>query len=468
MASPYSTQCNSEVVIICSCGKRTLYELVPKQVCEQRDLPAPVVIESSSSGVELGLVPEKGETKQRIELGVPSQTSLPIAEPHSVSNEREEELASVGPESSSSSSTLQQVVLSEIPVNGNELVEQEQVPQLTTILKVAEPHSVSNQRREELTSPESSSSTEVQHGFITLNDVDTGMVPETAAKAEELEVTNDDRNFEKNSESAFNIKEAFKILITGQSGSSKSVVINGILGGQLIIERRGVHENVREEKCYCQNIEGVSVQVLITAALQNQGHSDPQYLKELKSKCHDVDLIIYCIKATTTRFLPGNPDLLAINALINLFGPDCMEKTVFALTYANVIASNYSTSYNNEEKTKTLFKDLCNSWESILHKAVRATGYEPKVIPTGHYKSSQLPGIDNWLTNLWLICIDALSHETKPTLIVINKYRLEREAQEGLRKKKRGILEDKWPVIKENTMEIIIKVMAFLKIPLGY
>ena len=217
--------------------------------------------------------------------------------------------------------------------------------------------------------------------------------------------------------------ETLKILISGVSGSSKSVVINGILGQRIIPERSGVYVDVREEKCYEEYIQGIRIQVRSTAVLQNQGHSDPQYLKKLKSECHDVDLIVYCIKATTTRFLPGNPDELAIKALIKLFGS---ERMVFALTCANLLANNFSATFN-EQDTEAAFNTSLKDWEAILHKSVGYTHPLPKVIPTGHYNFTRLPGHPDWLTCLWIECINAMSEDKIATMVNINCHRLKHD-----------------------------------------
>ena len=476
--------CKGELVVICGCCN-AVYELVPKKVnvarftgseqCISRessssvDTPQGAVLPNVpvSSNYDLGMVSGSLTTKHPKECEqVPPPTVQTDAElevptkmdflSSSVTNERgKDRPVPVSRESSWPTGKLAVVA------------PEESVPRVDAKVAVTIDRSVSYEQGKKRVAPVSRDCTysSGKLPIVVPLEKEESLPPKTSPKATEVD-ENREGGF-KIAKYSFKIEKSLKILITGRSGSSKSVIINGILGHKIITEREGVHADIREERYYHQNLEGVSVQVLSTASLQTQGHRNPQYLEKLKSEYHDVDLIIYCISATTTRFLPGNPDLLAIDALINVFGPNCMDKTVFALTYANVLASTYSATYHDEASTAAAFKRLLSNWEDIFHKAVRHTGYQPKVVLTGHYKASQLPGIDDWLLNLWLACVDAISRDKIPTMMVINQNRLVREEQlmhqeEDVSMKKLNVLKAKLTVLKENTKEMIAKFMDLM------
>ncbi len=234
-------------------------------------------------------------------------------------------------------------------------------------------------------------------------------------------------------------QKRIKILITGKSGNSKSVIINGLAGKYMIEERRILECKPRSDKLqhYVWEERGIKLDVWSSPHLQDQDDriSIPEYLQELKEACSDVHLIIYCINMNLTRFLPGNPDARAMDNLTKLFGEQCWEKTIFALTFANVAAVDRfapeDDESDTEENRRVAFQKGIEVWQKILTKVLiqEAKVTEPvvRVVPTGHYKKPALPDRASWLTDLFIECGSIMPDEIKDNFIEFNQSRFKDE-----------------------------------------
>ncbi len=110
--------------------------------------------------------------------------------------------------------------------------------------------------------------------------------------------------------------------------------------------------------------------------------NEAEYLQELNKLCSGVDLILYCLKMTETRFVPGNPDAQAMAIITQTLG---WKKAIFVLTYANVSAEvNYAASDG------TAFQDGIEMWKKVIKHTLSNEASVPQshlninVIPAGH------------------------------------------------------------------------------------
>ena len=150
-------------------------------------------------------------------------------------------------------------------------------------------------------------------------------------------------------------KPSINVLITGRSGTSKSILINGIFGREVIQERHGVVSTARSSSLefYNSTIDGIQVNVWVSSQLQDSSATDEQqYLEDLKAQCSNVDLVLYCVKMTETRFTPGNPDDVAITKISQALGNRVWEKAIFVLTYANLAAETSSRSLQSHSPSR--------------------------------------------------------------------------------------------------------------------
>ena len=235
------------------------------------------------------------------------------------------------------------------------------------------------------------------------------------------------------------------VLIMGRSGTSKSILINGIFGREVIQERHGVVSTARSSSLefYNSTIDGIQVNVWVSSQLQDSSATDEQqYLEDLKAQCSNVDLVLYCIKMTETRFTPGNPDDVAITKISQALGNRVWEKTIFVLTYAN-LATEVSYSGMAQSTGKSLdivFQEAIENWTDVLKTTlVRATGKSAsqfssiKVVPSGHYKQPHLPGYHNWLSILWSTCQSLITDEpTKMAFSQISPKQFKADQEERI------------------------------------
>ena len=231
-------------------------------------------------------------------------------------------------------------------------------------------------------------------------------------------------------------RKSFKILITGKSGTSKSVIINGLLGKYLIEERRGVVSEPRSESLEYYHFwaNGIHYNVWSSPHLQDNDKriNIPNYLQHLKRACSNVDLIIYTLNMTETRFLPGNPDSIAMAKLTSALGEDCWKKTIFVMTFANVAASVNFCPVGDESKEmkEEAFKNGLSMWKKVIEDTLKVEAgikkeLDIKVVPAGHYKNPILPDRDNWLADLWISCCESMPEEAQEKLIELNISRFQ-------------------------------------------
>ena len=238
---------------------------------------------------------------------------------------------------------------------------------------------------------------------------------------------------------------SINVLVTGRSGTSKSVLINGILGREVVKERHGVVNMARSSSLefYTSNIDEVQINVWVSSQLQDGSVTDEgNYLHDLKAKCSKVDLVLYCLKMTETRFTPGNPDDQAITKITQTLGHEVWNKTIFVLTYANVAAQidfdsqKYFDSQNFDSTTKSRFKKSILQWKNVLQTTVSSAAGMPqssfniKVVPAGHYNAPHLPDREYWLSVFWFECSDALSSgAARDAFYQINSFRFRKKAE---------------------------------------
>ena len=218
-----------------------------------------------------------------------------------------------------------------------------------------------------------------------------------------------------------NPEKSLQIHISGTCGSGKSALINALLGDHIVPERKGVYNVSRSKDILAFNNKRrmqVPVRVWLSTQLQHQDfEKEEQYLKDLKIKCKDVDLIIYCIKMTETRFTPGNPDEVAIGKLFKALGPDSLKKAVFAMTFANNVASNLDKEH---------YKINTMQWQEIikntLEKLFRIRS-QVEVIPVGYYKEMDLPTCKNWLESIWCKSLELMTEKAQQKMAANNENR---------------------------------------------
>uniref|UniRef100_A0A1X7TGQ1 Caspase family p20 domain-containing protein n=1 Tax=Amphimedon queenslandica TaxID=400682 RepID=A0A1X7TGQ1_AMPQE len=237
-----------------------------------------------------------------------------------------------------------------------------------------------------------------------------------------------------------------QIVVLGKTGAGKSALINSIID----LEKEIAEESAHVEQCTdtvrlyrCSNIiPGVNVTVVDTPGLQDIHQQEQWYIQEMKSKCQEVTLILYCMKMTDRRLT--NDDKVAMLKFHQAFGPKFWERVVFVLTFAN--QENCSKKDKRDEpepEPEPPFEDE-EAWALIMRKRfTNRINHRSKAMNSflkdtfciddvpfsvaGTYKSSfhnckpmVLPDRENWLVDLLSLCCHEIKEEHKFTKLSLN------------------------------------------------
>ena len=224
-----------------------------------------------------------------------------------------------------------------------------------------------------------------------------------------------------------------RILIIGKTGTGKSTLVNGLIGQEfakvcLGLATSGVSEKV---ECYEHKIEGAKVLVYDSPGLQDGSGKEESYLEELYSKCHNVDLIIFAIRYADNRFVPNNPNAVAMKTFTGRFGAEVWRKTIVVLTCANLVEDlNPQLRLKSRKEKGDFFHKLKSDYQKAIHDTLIKEAVpgdivkKVKVVPTGIEFCSELIDGTLWFTNFWFECLTAIqTFEVRATLIKVNKKR---------------------------------------------
>ncbi len=225
------------------------------------------------------------------------------------------------------------------------------------------------------------------------------------------------------------------ILCGGATGAGKSTLLNGLIGADKSSKSLHVGDSlgrgtveVNERKFM---LKEMAVTIWDTPGLEGKEDVDKNYLEEIKTKCADFDIFLYCIKVSESRATElcdvGSP----LFKFTELFGPELWKNAVVALTFSNVIEINceeneeINPALDAEEEFTKIIKEWERKIETTLGKIMgntKSAGRVP-ILPTGHPHCQNLPGHKLWLSRLFVNFEDRMKEDAKFGFLKMNQHR---------------------------------------------
>ena len=240
-----------------------------------------------------------------------------------------------------------------------------------------------------------------------------------------------------------------QIIVVGKTGAGKSALINSIIDLEKEIAKESGGSDPCSEgvhKYYCSNVvPGVNVTVIDTPGLQDIRQKEQSYIQEMRSKCGEVTLVLYCMKMTDHRLTID--DKVAMQKLYHAFGPKFWERVVFVLTFANnerckLMDSRDAPGPEPYRTNRAVWLELKKQRFSgrILHREKAINDFLKSIFDiksvkfsvSGDYKEfvdensevlinpMRLPDRENWLLDLLTLCCDEIKEKHRFSKLNLN------------------------------------------------
>ena len=168
-------------------------------------------------------------------------------------------------------------------------------------------------------------------------------------------------------------KDKLSILVCGRTGLGKSELINTLAGAELSevkdpgdVDFNLVHQTIGLKEQHI-TLHGKVVSIWDSPGLQDETGRDQEYVDNMYDHCSDVDLILYCVDMTITRWT--NQEINAIKIITEKFEGEFWKKTILVLTKANAVKLVKQTQKEDPfSYHKTLFNNLLRIFKQTLIK----------------------------------------------------------------------------------------------------
>ena len=224
-----------------------------------------------------------------------------------------------------------------------------------------------------------------------------------------------------------------KFLVCGKTGVGKSSLINSFVGREVCkVNDPGCPNgsfdpgttNVSETLV---KIGEITVTFYDSPGLQDCTNDEEKYLQDMYGKCKDVDLVLYCMEMTATRYTPA--DVQSIKLVGNTFGTEIWKRCVLVMTKANMVRE----SPKQESKRayhQQLYKNFLQRFRMQLVEQGVPTHAAQSIpaVAAGYYDSKQEDERYVWyvsdkaeeteqpvdyLTELWVTCFETVSGNSR-------------------------------------------------------
>ena len=232
--------------------------------------------------------------------------------------------------------------------------------------------------------------------------------------------------------------KSVNIFITGKTGTGKTTLVNGLMGRIVSVEGNKLDPGTRKVTKYGCKVDDIEVNVWDTPGLQDSTRNEAGYIQDIKSSCKEVDLFIYCIRMSETRFVRNNPDIISMRMLTETLGKGIWNNALIILTFANDVVDMGEERHNLKgEALEKFFYQRVKDWKTRIHTALKEevgipadTVQDVDVVPAGYHSTPQLmPDSECWLGRLWLEALLACNTRAQPALIKVNEHRLKTQSE---------------------------------------
>ena len=224
----------------------------------------------------------------------------------------------------------------------------------------------------------------------------------------------------------FDKEKKAKILVCGKTGIGKSTLLNTMLGQQ-VFEVGGPDEYnldpvTLEVTSVHTRIQNFNLEIFDSPGLQDGARIDDKYLRDMHKKCENVDLVLYGVEMTLTRWC--KEDEATIELLTQTFGVDLWKKAILVLTKANMhLRAESESSVDMKNFCQKTFETLKGRFQAQLIQE----GVSQEVInnipavAAGSAMDRHLPYVSeqvieenvqiyqDYLLELWVQCFERLS-----------------------------------------------------------
>ena len=208
-------------------------------------------------------------------------------------------------------------------------------------------------------------------------------------------------------ESLKKIGSKLTVLCIGPIGVGKSTLLNGVMGEKIFEVGERLERGTTEVERHTFTKNGITMTLWDTPGLEGS-QNDEKYLKEIKEKCPNPDVFLYCIDSSETKAGELTGEKSSLVEFTQLFGVELWDRAVVALVLANVIEADLKEQKEIDASLNIdkLFEDRICEWKKKTGEMLEKSGVPKRnveavpVIPAGTAVSPNLPGHSLWLNNL--------------------------------------------------------------------
>ena len=240
------------------------------------------------------------------------------------------------------------------------------------------------------------------------------------------------------------------------------------------------------------NIDNVFVTIYESSGLQDGTADEERYLQDMYDKCKDVNLVLYCMEMTTSRYTAA-AEIRATQLITKKFEPEFWNRCVLVMTKANMVRIPPSQKGKEREYHQRLYNNfmkkfygqlteqgvstaIANQLPGVAAGIIQPEDDEERYIwyPSNKAKPSDKP-VD-FLSELWVTCFERIDSEsqakylrattrqyTKPRplpaasedeQIFINELEKSKKREEELTKKYEALLQQQEAKYKQQMDEL--------------